>query len=58
MLKRATYLENVALRLHHDVLKSLSATMAGAKDRTGQDRIWKHTLKANFPSHVFLTGNQ
>ena len=29
MLEHATYLENVALRLHHDVVQTLSATLAG-----------------------------
>ena len=29
MLEHATYLENVALRLHHDAVQTLSATLAG-----------------------------
>ena len=43
MLEHATHLENVALRLHHDAVQTLSATVAG----TNTAKIL-HLLKGTF----------
>ena len=49
MLEHATYLENVALRLHHDALQTLTSTLAG----TNMARIFgllKGTFGVDLPS--------
>ena len=49
MLKHATYLENVALRLHHNVVQTLSPTLAGTNTAKFLDLL-KGTFPVDLPS--------